>query len=866
MPPDWRATITGPNVQFGQTASPTSVPGTPDAARYGPIPTLTPFEVELSARIENLLHSDATQQVARNLISRPRSNYFPHELTEEALQLSGKQAEGFGGRRVSTQAGFRKAREENAWINRLINTVNEQEKRAAASAGRAPELLEQVPDTTAAMNRFWARLPEKVRQLMGPFAESQAERFSEDVFEVLRRRLHRGIEVANDYDLMANLRRRAGRKFARESPAGVVQEYRGVPEESRLPPGWGRERRRGASAAADEPMVLEDGRYRLPDEPPRLGPGEPDARVPGVSPPEPPAPEMPSASPGAFQGVSPGSPEGFYDILGYAYPKNASWRRAFPNQALPRELAGYVDALGEPYWANKGAQGLLEQFMIRPLHKLQLPWKVAATSGSGFRFALRNYMSQQIFNLQEYGPLAFAPSVQKWSHVMALGDDVISPSALEKTITLPNGSGYTVRELRDVAHQTGLWRTTVESELWSGPSADLGRAPHSTTTAWQQPQQRLSATLGKIGQGAQKTVRAIGPVNPFSKDFLPTKGVKLGKGGPRIGFQPLAEYGERQGRMAALLLELRRGKDLVQAAQDAAKVHVNYQAFSPAFEKYGTLAYPFAKFGVGMLPNELRWALTQPGRTMVSERVLRAGERMVPEEERERYRREPKSELIEKSGARLVGYPGVGALKEPETGRTRGEGRLPYVAVPPTADSLLNILGAPARIASARNKGRALASEVLEDAFPAFKAPYEIATGRNVFTGEPIDLLAPQPAPRAVQVFYRESPELARHVFRAAERRDPRTGDVQLVTPSWVNLLWRYYPNVAAADLAAGFLGGKRPYDNETAMALRALGITQLLHDPAIPASQQARESARLSRELRRRLMDWQPPSQEEAP
>jgi hypothetical protein len=886
-----RAATSGPSVLPGQPAAPTAVPGTPDAKRYGAIPnsmsgqvpTVDPLQAEIAARVENVLRDVRVQLERRGLVREGgRRNYFPRERTRESLvQQKGVEARteklGRGvNPRLDWRAGFQEGRKEHSWINDLIRRVNEYDADQAALLGRpAPAPLSPVEDTTSAINTFWRRLPEELRRKLRG-VEPEPERFLDDPKATLQRYLARATKSVNDADTMRAIRGLKGeggkplaRPFVRERGNGTVLEEYEVPVGGRydIPksgPGVVVDRTPAPPGAPQLPRGAMGRKGEAMAAPPR----RPVAgELPG---------EVPPGGAEAFQGKSPFDPtmsRTERPIPGYVYPKNAAWREAFPNTALPRDVAAWVDAFGKPYWANEGFAGLIDQLIVRPLHKLQLPWKVGATSGAGPRFALRNYMSQQVMNLQAYGPKAFSPRIQQESHLLGLPDEIFdaNPGLAQRKVTV-GGQTYAARELREAAKQTGLWRTMPEAETWSGtggPFSDVwsGPAHASRVSGWGDMRSKLSAALGRVEAGVQKATKAVGPVNPISKDFILTKGARVPEvgpakrlGGARAGFHPLAEYGERQGRMAALLLELEAGKPLVEAAQAANEVHVNYQKFSPAFEKYGTLAYPFAKFAVGMTPNQAKWALQYPGRTMFTEHLLRGGEHLVDPEERERFASEPKSQLIQEGGGRLVGYPGVegGTLKEPEVGRARGKARLPLVLMPPTADTLLNAPGALVRVAASRTPGRALASELLEDALPAFKFPYELATGRNVFTGEPVDLDAAQPAPRAIQVLHASHPELARRLG-AAMVVNEKTGQRYLATPQRVNLVLRYFPNIAAADLAAGFLGGKRPYDNQTAIALRLLGVTQILHDPLIPAAQEARETVDTAAKLRDRLKGWTP-------
>lgn len=881
VPVQGRSTTSGAAVAFGQPAAPTAVPGTPDAARYGAIPnhlsgqvpTVTEGQREIVARVENLLR-DVREALKERGLVRGRENYFPRERTRESLIVQkgeGARLEKLGrgaSPRLDWRAGFQEGRMEHSWINDLIDKTNEQLARDAEAKGMSPNLIPRVEDSTTAINEFWRRLPEPVRQqLRGKGTEP--ERFIDRPKEVLERYLSRATKSVNDFDALQAVRGMKGergpvaRPFIREGADGRVFENYEVPV--------------GGSYArpTSGPGVMVDP-TPAPRGAPQLSRGAMGRKREAMVGPEPRpiAGELPGEVPPggreAFQGKSPLDPAMSTrerPLHDYVYPKNQAWRESFPNVALPKDIASWIDAFGKPYWANEGLAGIIDQGIVRPLHKIQLPWKVAATSGAGVRFALRNYMSQQVMNLQAYGPTVLMPRIQRESHLLGLPDEIFAarPHLGERVITDATGRQWKASELRQVAQQTGLWRTMPEAETWSaigGPYNDVWSGPgHATRVAgWNDSKATASAVLGAAERGVQTATHAIAPANPISKDFVATKGLPIGPGGARVGFHPLAEYGERQGRMAALLSELDQGKELVQAAQDANRVHVDYTGFSPAFEKYGTLAWPFAKFAVGITPNEAKWALQYPGRTMFTEHLLRGGEAMVPEDQRKRYAQEPKSSLTLQGGARLLGFGKDGPLKEPETAHAKGPMRLPYVTMPPTADVFLNTLGAPARVLGARDRGSAAATETLEGAFPAFKAPFEIATGRNVATGEPIDANQATIAPRAVQALYEKSPALARLAFSATPVLDRKTGQSYLAVPQKVALVWRYFPNVAAVDLAAGLLGVKRPYDNQTAIALRLLGVTQVMHDPLVPATQEAFGNRDEAPRIRRRVEIYTPP------
>ncbi|MGE5617503.1 MAG: hypothetical protein ACM3UX_01050, partial [Candidatus Woesearchaeota archaeon] len=854
---------TGPATMFGQPAAPTAVPGTPDAARYGAmpgnqVPIVTEGQRELAARVENALRDARVALERRGRIPEGgRPNYFPRERTRESLiQWEGEDARieklGRGvDPRKDYRAGFQKARTEASWINELIDRVNAQTLAEAEAKGMSPAgLIPKVEDTTTAINEFWRRLPEPLRAKL----TAEPERFVDRPKEQLQRYFSRATKSINDWDTLAKVRSgEAGvvaRKFAYEGHNGKVHEWNDLPPKA------------GYDIPNPGPGVMVDP-SPAPRGAPKLEAGRMGRRGEAMVAPEPrpvagqlPG-EVPPGGAEAFQGKSPfdpSVPRSTKEIPGYVYPENKAWRQAYPNVALPKEVATWIDAMGKPYWATEPGAAFFERLFIQPLHKMVLPWKVAATSGAGPRFALRNYMSQQVFNLQEYGPRTFAPRIQQESHLLGLPDSFFAgrPELSGRVYTDATGRTWTAQELREVAKQSGLWRTLPEAEGWTNlgqPFPQIPSAGSSAVFGWEDPKAKLSAALGKAELGAKKAAETIAPVNPVSKGFIPTK----------EAFHPLAEYGERQGRMAALLLGLDEGMPLWEAATRANKVHVNYQAFSPTFEKYATLAWPFAKFTAGMTPNQVKWALQYPGRTLATEHFFRGGEAMVPEDERARFAAEPKSQLITEAGGRLVGYPGVGVLREPEAGKAKGDARLPYVTMPPTADVFLNKLGAPVRVANARDPWKQLGKETVEGAFPVFKMPYELATGRNVYTGEPVEAGQATIAPRMIQAFYEQYPGLAKSVLGATEVVDRKSGQRYLAVPQRVAMIERYFPNVAAMDLVAGLLGVKRPYDNQTAMALRLLGVTQIMHDPQIPAVQSQFEARDEAARFRKKAESWTP-------
>lgn len=892
----------------GEGAVPPGSEIPPGAPRQGPIPTapvheVTPAEAELAARIADMdrtawravaergffkgspetgivpydLDRAAEAALRREQQLAGLPEHFPRERTAESLRLErGARApasERLGMVRPEagpmTDFGFLKSRTEADYVNRLVDELNRRRAQGAAEApgtrgaartlpgrvGYAPERpLEPVPDTTTALNEFYRRPPKELRRELGGPIRAEAERFLDDAEETLSRYFGRVTRGVNDYDLMGRLREMkdsSGRVVARPV---VRVDPDGVPVE-RLPFG---------------PMG-----------------GAPEAGV----------------------------PAGVRRIPGYRVPRNKAWNQAFPDVALPDEIARAVDEVGVPYWHRN----LLDQLFVRPLHKVQGGWKTSATVAR-LGFGLRNYFSQFGMNVAAYGPAAANPVRIAQSHVLAMPDSAMTPGLLAREIEV-GGRRLTVGELRGIAQQAGLTRTLPREVIYGGPEFQaLEGAPHGVrswqgwlarhpSVPWGAAGAGAGAALGgPVGGAAGAAIGAVlgsrrgRPFNPMSREFLLTKHV----------FAPVAEFSERQGRFLAFLLELeeraKTAKDLRSAADDAARLalgrrgqvpetgarggavgtgeaaaqaearardpigaamraseqQVDYSAFSPFFEKYVTLGWPFAKWTAGMMKNLPEWALRRPGLAQVSEQAFRSGEHLVPPWERQMVEREPESKLERETAARVVGFPGVGPLREPRTRKAKGGLRLPFATASPFADVTLNVFGGPARVLAAQDRGKQLASEVLESALPAWKIPYELLAGRNLYTQEPVNLQQAVPAPRAVQVLNERNPELARKMFKAAPVYDEERKISYLGVPQWVSLFVRYFPNITTYDLVASYFGGKRPYDNQDAITLRLFGLTQLLHDPELQASQEARAARDAAQRVKQTIESWNPPRRQE--
>lgn len=834
-----------PNVSFGQTASPTAVPGTPDAARYGAIPQhlsgqvpqLTAEEIEAAARIENILGTYAKKGEDLGLV-RPRPNYFPRQ----SARAGG--ASGQGMSRLNALTGNMKGRQHVDWLNTTIDEVNEKVAGLAKRQGLpVPAPIPHVRDTTAAVNEFWRGPPQDFLEHTGLQGVALPEFYLDDPARLLSGYVRKNTKAFNDADTLKHLRGMTdaeGRPLAEKADTS----NRGRPMK------WGptRDVEPDVPAPAGPPV----DRTPAPPDAPQLPRGKTGSKreqiVPHFDPLEGRTWTARDMSKG-FSPDNPATPGNLKEMPGFSFPKSKTWQTMFPNEAVRDDLAFVIDQVFEPYW--KGGIG---DSVVRALHRIADPWKNAATSAN-LRFATRNWTSATANNVTDLGLAAVNPKTMRDATSVAMAG-LGREKDLGRMVDLGNGQQMTVGEIHEFLRNTGTFQTKARAESWldSMPLPE-GHEPAATRSvagkvsrAWHKGarpvlDRGLGATVGGAlgGAIAGDVGVAVGAGlgaaagNPFSRNFALTKHVT----------GPLAEFTEYQARAASFIAEMRAGATPLEAAFRTGKRHVNYQSFSPAFEKYGTLLYPFAKWEVGRMGPELTSQFASPGRAQLPERFFKSWESTVPPHEREQFEREPQTKLSMESGARLVSWPKVGVPKEPEVGVAKGPGRLPHVVYDPSSRTMLNDLGAPFRVAASGDAPIQAVREAGSGMIPFFKVVPELALGMNLATGEDLGVEKMKPAPRLVASLEKKSPWLAEGLFQAEpDTQPPGTVIPYTATPEWVNQLFRYYPNVSSMDLLAGLAGEKKPYDNPLALVSRLLGLTQVPHDPAIPAEQVTRQLA----------------------